>query len=455
MPTALDPRLADVQLLRLAALRLKHRREQAGPPAWHGQVRGQMRTLHPKQAAFITSPAKRKVIRAGRRSGKTVGVSQMAVEDFLQGRRVLYAVPTQEQVDRFWYEVKAALEPAVDAGLVYKNETRHVLALPRTETRIKAKTAFNADTLRGDYADKLILDEWQLCNEDAWGVVGAPMLLDNDGDAVFVYTPPSFRTAGLSKAHDRRHAAKLYAMAADDTSGRWQAWTFTSHDNPYISTAALSEIARDMSALSYRQEILAEDIDTVPGALWTHVLLDQHRVLKAPALQQVVVGIDPGGDAGIVAVGLGEDGQGYVLQDASISGSPTVWASEAVATYHKLRANKLVVERNHGGDMVETTIRTIDPTVVVETVWASQGKYARAEPVSTLYEQGRVHHVGLFAALEDECCNWVPGEGMPSPNRLDALVWACTALMLKQQNVLPDLDFSATLDGLAQASAWR
>lgn len=179
-----------------------------------------------------------------------------------------------------------------------------------------------------------------------------------------------------------------------------------------------------------RQELYAEVLDETPGALWSHAQLAQSRVVKAPAFQQIVIGIDPGTDAGIVAVGLGDDGHGYVLEDASMSGTPTDWATASVVLYHKLRANTLVPERNHGGQMVETTIRTIDPTVAIHTVWASQGKYARAEPVSALYEQGKIHHVGLFAALEDELCSWVPGEGMASPNRLDALVWACTALLL-------------------------
>ena len=142
---------------------------------------------HEHQAAFINSPAKRKVIRAGRRGGKTVGISIYAVERFLRGRRVLYAAPTTEQVGRFWTTVTRAFQAPIDAGIFRKNETEHVIELPGTEQRIRAKTAWNADTLRGDYADDLIFDEWQLINEDAWDVVGAPMLLDNDGDATFIY----------------------------------------------------------------------------------------------------------------------------------------------------------------------------------------------------------------------------------------------------------------------------
>jgi hypothetical protein len=179
---------------------------------------------HEYQRRFIQSPAKRKVIRAGRRSGKTVGVAILAVRAFLAGVRVLYATPTQDQVERFWFEIKKALTEPLDNGVFYKNETRHIIELPGTEQRIRAKTAWNADSLRGDYAGLIIFDEWQLSNEGAWDRVGAPMLLDNDGDAVFIYTPPAPHSRSVSKADDPRHAAKLYKRAAADESGRWARW---------------------------------------------------------------------------------------------------------------------------------------------------------------------------------------------------------------------------------------
>ena len=222
---------------------------------------------HDKQRAFIDSKAKRKIIRAGRRGGKTVGISIYAVERFLSGRRLLYAAPTAEQVGRFWVTITRALNEATDAGVFKKNETEHIIELPGTEQRIRAKTAWNADTLRGDYADDLIFDEWQLIDEDAWEVVGAPMLLDNDGDATFIYTPPSLHSRSVSKARDPQHAAKMFKMAQQDKSGRWEAFHFSSMDNPYISQTALSEITKDMTNLAYRMEILAEDVNEAPGAL--------------------------------------------------------------------------------------------------------------------------------------------------------------------------------------------
>lgn len=385
---------------------------------------------HSKQTAFIQSPAKRKIIRAGRRGGKTVGVSIYAVEKFLQGKRILYAAPTQEQVDRFWVSVGRALSEPIDAGVFYKNETKHIIELPNTEQRIRAKTAWNADSLRGDYADELIMDEFQLIAEDAWNTVGAPMLADNDGNAIFIYTPPSLSSRSVSKANDPQNAAKMFKRAMADTSGRWEAFNFTSYDNPYISKDALDDLAHDMTSVAYRMEIMAEDLDESPGALWKRTDIDKARVIQAPELDRVIVGVDPsatsGGDeAGIITCGRKGDDY-YTLADDSVQGSPQTWAKAAVTAYHKYKANLIVAEDNNGGEMVEAVIKQVDPSVPVTRVHASRGKATRAEPVAAISEQGRDHHVGSFPALEDELCLWMPGDA--SPNRLDAKVWAITAL---------------------------
>lgn len=417
---------------------------------------------HDKQLAFISSPAKRKVIRAGRRGGKTVGIAIYAVEKFLQGRRVLYAAPTAEQIDRFWTEVTRALHEPIEGKVFTKNETKHIIELSGTEQRIRAKTAWNADTLRGDYADELLLDEYQLMDETAWSVVGAPMLLDNDGNATFIYTPPSLHSRSASKATDPQHAAKLFKKAKADKSGRWATFHFSSHENPHISSDALAEISKDMTALAVRQEIGAEDVDEAPGALWTRLDIEKNRVVKAPEnMHRVVVGVDPsatttGDEAGIITAGrLGEDY--YTLADDSIQGSPETWARAAITAFFRHKADCIVAEKNNGGEMVESVIKqaVINArqsgekigNVPVKLVWASRGKQTRAEPVSAIAEndeeknqKGRDHHVGSFATLEDELCLWQPGD--PSPNRLDAKVWAITYLMPDRETKLVDSPFS-------------
>jgi len=399
-----------------------------------------LRTPHEKQRLFIESPAKRKIVRAGRRGGKTVGVAGLAVRSFLDGNRVLYGVPTQEQVDRFWFEVKRALDEPLRANVLYKNETEHVIELPGTLQRIRAKTAWNADTLRGDFADLLILDEYQLMNEDAWELVGAPMMLDTNGNAIFIYTPPSIRSASVSKARDKMHAAKFYKAHEHDDTGRWQCFTFTSHDNPHLNRQALAEIVKDMTNRSYLQEIMAQDLEDSPGALWNRIMLDNLRVTQAPQLTRIVVAVDPeatatetSAETGIGAAGLGIDRHGYVLEDRTIRGSPLAWAKQAVALFHTLKADRIVYEANQGGDMVAHTLRSVDPNVPLKAVHASKNKQARAEPVVAFYEQGKAHHVGMFPELEDQQCNWAPNSGMPSPDRIDWVVWALTELMIGAQ----------------------
>lgn len=399
---------------------------------------------HEKQREFIDSDAKRKIIRAGRRGGKTVGVAIYAVVKFLEGKRVLYAAPTGDQIDRFWTEVTRALDEPIRNKIFYKNETKHIIELPGTENRLRAKTAWNAATLRGDYADFLILDEYQLMDETAWAEVGAPMLLDNNGNATFIYTPPSLRSRSATKARDPQHAAKLFKSAAKDMSGRWKTFHFSSMENPYISKNALEEIANDMTALAYRQEIQAEDVDEAPGALWTREIIESGRVTSFPDLDQVYVGVDPsatsGGDeCGIVTAGRKQNDY-YTLSDDSVQGSPETWAQAAITAYHKYKADAIIAEKNNGGEMVQSVIaqavinaRKKDKTignVPVRLVWASRGKVTRAEPISAIAEQGRDHHVGSFPLLEDELCMWLPGE--TSPNRMDAKVWAYSELFVKE-----------------------
>ena len=392
-----------------------------------------LRRPHLKQVEYIDSPAKRKVVRAGRRSGKTTGAATLGVKAFLAGRRILYATPTQEQVERFWVECKRALAEPLRKGTFYKHGGKHLIELTGTEQRIRAKTAYNADTLRGDYADLLILDEYQLMSADAWGLVGAPMLLDNDGDAIFIYTTK----------RGKHHSKELYKRAEEDTTGRWAVFHFTSHDNPHLSRAALGDITQDMTALAYRMEILAEEVEDDPAALWQRSVID--HVTRHPPMVRVVVGVDPpgtaaGAECGIIVAGLGRDGHGYVLDDRSLRGSPGAWSAAAVTAYHRNEAGRIIGEVNNGGDMVEHTIRGADGAedVAYRAVRASRGKATRAEPVVAKYERGMIHHVGEFQELEDQMTNWVPGRGA-SPDRVDALVWALTELMVKQERVVRSL----------------
>ncbi|MHB0938999.1 MAG: phage terminase large subunit family protein [Armatimonadota bacterium] len=180
------------------------------------------------------------------------------------------------------------------------------------------------------------------------------------------------------------------------------------------------------------------------GALWRREEIEKYRVMDAPDLVRVVVAIDPqatkdakNAATGIIAGGLGANGHAYVLEDGSINGQPPEWAQAAIDLFKKLRADKIIGERNNGGDMVGFTLKALDPKVPVELVWASRGKEVRAGPVTAKYRAGQVHHVGYLTALEDEQCTWVPGRSDWSPNRLDADVWLLTELFNLQDEVPP------------------
>lgn len=198
-----------------------------------------------------------------------------------------------------------------------------------------------------------------------------------------------------------------------------------------------------------RQELGGEIIEDLAGALWTRALLERQRIAAAPPLRRVIIGVDPpaGGArsvCGIVAVGLGSDGRGHVLADASLAGArPEAWARAVVAAADRWQADRIVAEINNGGDMVTAMLKSVDGALPVTTVRAARGKVARAEPVASLYGEGKVRHVGAFPALEDQLCGFLasgvyagPGD---SPDRADALVWALTALLLGDRAARPSV----------------
>lgn len=190
-----------------------------------------------------------------------------------------------------------------------------------------------------------------------------------------------------------------------------------------------------------RQELLAEMLEDVVGALWDRETIERTRSARPTndELTRVVVAVDPAVSAhdescetGIIAAARGEDDHAYVLADRSCRASPSGWARRAVDLLHELNGDCIVAEANNGGDMVEHTIHTIDPAVRVKLVHASRGKRVRAEPISALYEQAKAHHVGSFPQLEDQMCNYTGASaGEASPDRLDALVWALSELSVR------------------------
>jgi len=298
---------------------------------------------------------------------------------------------------------------------------KHIASKRRLEwpngARSLVFTADEPDRLRGKQHMKLWADElgaWRY-QEAAWDHAMMGLRLGDNPQVVVTTTPKPTKT--------------LIDLLQQATTHVTRGTTYDNRAN--LAPQFYADIIRKYEGTRLgRQELMAEMLTDNPGALWRRDWLDTGRVLQAPQLRRVVVGVDPsatstGDECGIVGAGMAAQDGGehfYVLEDASLQGSPDTWARAAVTLYHKLKANKIVAEANQGGEMVAMTLHAVDPYVPVELVHATRGKAVRAEPVAAWYEQGRGHHVGNFPRLEDELTQWQPGDA--SPNRLDALVWA-------------------------------
>ena len=184
------------------------------------------------------------------------------------------------------------------------------------------------------------------------------------------------------------------------------------------------------------QEIYAEILEESDNAMWKREWLDEGRLIDAPEdLERIVVAIDPAvtskktsDETGIIVAGKDSEGKFYVLQDSSARYTPSAWSEKAIMLFNQFQCDKIIAEVNNGGQLVEHTLRTQSENVPYKSVHASRGKRTRAEPIASLYEQGKVHHVGNFERLENQLCNWEANSGDPSPDRLDALVWALSEL---------------------------
>jgi phage terminase large subunit-like protein len=284
-------------------------------------------------------------------------------------------------------------------------------------------TTYSADEperLRGPQHDDAWTDEiaaWRY--EDAWDNLMFGLRLGDDPRVCATTTPKPIKL--------------VKELISASTTVKTGGSTYENRSN--LAGPFLEHIIKKYEGTRLgRQELEAQLLDDNPDALWKRQkMIEDHRKTKFPELKRIVVAVDPpakatGAEAGIIVGGLGEDGHGYILDDRSLQGSPNEWGTAAVTAYHSRMADRIVAEVNQGGDMVESTIRTVDRTVSYRAVHASKGKYTRAEPVAALYEQGKVHHVGAFPILEDQMCDWTPGD--ESPDRMDALVWLLTDLML-------------------------
>ncbi len=391
------------------------------------------------------------LILAGRGFGKTrTGAEYIrSLVETGKARRIALVGPTMNDVRNTMVEGPTGILSACPPWdqPIYEPSKRRITWYPnpkagRTEKAVAlCYSSETPDALRGPQHDAAWGDElaaWEYCQE-TFDQLLFGLRLGLDPRVVFTTTP--------------RPIPLVKALLKDETVAVTRGSTYDNQAN--LAKQTLAQLKRRYEGTKLgRQELHGEVIEDIEGALWTSWILDRNRVDRAPDMARIVVAVDPSGSSkeggaeqGIVVCGRGVDHHGYVLEDVSCRESPLGWATVAVRAYLDWQADAIVYERNFGGDMVRSTLevamRNAGFYIPLIEVVASRSKLIRAEPVASLYEQCRIHHprcatklgAGVTIApdlerLEDQLCNWVPGE--TSPDRLDAMVWGMTELMVDE-----------------------
>jgi phage terminase large subunit-like protein len=376
--------------------------------------------------AQITPPGDWRVwlVLAGRGFGKT----RLGAEDVAwygattPGAQIAIIAPTFNDVRGTCFEGVSGLLACLPRELIADyNKSRQELSLVNG-TLYRGFSADTPDRLRGPQFHRAWCDElaaWQY--PDAWDQLMFGLRLGDDPRAVVTTTP--------------RPTKLIRALVADTRNHVTRGSTF---DNAaHLAPAALAKLREKYEGTRLgRQELYAEILDEAEGALWNRAMIERAASTPAPdKLVRIVVAVDPAAtsnpgsdETGIIVAGATADNRAHVLADGSGRMTPGEWGQRVVDLFRAYGADRIVAEGNQGGEMVTHTLRTVWPQASVKVVHASRSKQARAEPVAALYEQGRISHAPGLDTLEDQMVTWEPMSGMPSPDRVDALVWAMTEL---------------------------
>jgi phage terminase large subunit-like protein len=373
---------------------------------------------------------------AGRGFGKTRAGSEWVREQVKSGRkRIALIAETQRDLEQVIVEGDSgilAVCPPDERPTYTKKPVK--LLFPNGAVAL-GYNGTEPDQLRGPQFDAAWCDElakWRYARE-TWDQLQFALRLGDDPRVLVTTTP---RPIELIKSIVSGGEGRVKV-----TSGR------TADNFLNLAPAFVDKLTKKYGGTRLgRQELEAEILGDLPGALWSMTTLDTYRK-KTAECDRIVVAVDPAAsnnpdsdEHGIIVAGR-EGQEGRILEDATMQGSPTEWARRTVSLYRSWQADAVVVEVNQGGDMVKHTLLTIDPHVNVIEVRASRGKHVRAEPIAALYEQGRIAHVGAFPELESQMTQMtIHGfEGVGSPDRVDALVWALSELFPDMTEKIPDV----------------
>ena len=423
MTTIAQQRLAELK--RLEALELR-KVDLEAELAKKQLGKSRYRTLARKQQLPPEEDFRIWLVISGRGWGKTFVGAGWLVEKALSTPNIEVAVvaPTFTDVRRTCVEGPSGIIKSLLPGqLKFYNRSNGQITLSNG-SKIHMISADEPDRARGLNLSFAWLDEFAAWRyEETWTAGLAPALRIGNPQVVITTTP---------------RPTKLLREFINRTDGSVVVTRGSTFDNAAnLSEAALAELRNRYEGTRIgRQELYGELLTDTPGSLWSLEMIDSTRLKEAPELVRIVVAIDPAttsgenaDETGIICVAKGLDGRGYVLADRSCRDTPSGWAHRAIALFHEMKADRIVAEKNQGGDMVELTIRSVEPTIPFKGIVAKVGKRLRAEPIAALYEQGRVSHIGAFDLLEDQMTGWVPDSGY-SPDRLDALVHGLAELGL-------------------------
>ena len=379
------------------------------------------------QKAILESDKRFTITEASTKSGKTFSHIYWLFEQAhkgTSGSEYWWCAPIYSQAE---IAFKRMRRKVAGNTLYITNYSRLSITTPKG-TVIVFKSAEHPDSLYGENVHAFVFDEFSRAKEEAWFALRTTI----------TYTKAKGKFIG--NVVGKNWAWKLARKAESGSDPEFEYFKITANQAVQagiLSQEEIDQARRDLPARIYKMLYEAE-YTAVEGALWDWEMIENTRVSpqNCPELHRIAVAIDPAvtsekdsDETGIIIGGRAIDGSIYILEDGSGIFTPQSWASKAIAAYHRLKADRIIAEVNNGGDLVETVIRNIDPNISYESVHASRGKITRAEPVVALYEQKRVHHVGILPALEDQMTSWAGAKGEKSPDRVDALVWLVSFLM--------------------------
>lgn len=387
---------------------------------------------HKQDARFL-------LLACGRRWGKTKGAANATMEWMIEGQKLLWGDTISSNIDRY---VDRYFKPELNKSEINYNwsSQKKLLELPDFGGYMDFRSADRPENWEGFGYDKIILNEAGIILKNDYLYTNAvlPMLMDSKGSKLFAIGTPKGKVTKENKEH-RYYSMYKRAVSKDPI---YELYQFSSYDNPFLSKDDVSALEDEMQLMNpqmVQQEIYAQFVDGAVGELWDEVIIERQRIKKSPELSRITINLDPAisataesDETGITVTGKDSNKNGYMLDDESGKYTPEQWASIAIKLVNKWGADCIVAEKNQGGDMVESVLRSMGCNTRIKLVTATKGKYIRAEPIYSFYEQGKIFHVGYHNKLESQMCSFT-SELKNSPDRVDSMVWGFTELMLGQE----------------------